>query len=363
MTFFTKQRVRSKAMAQAKNGVGFFAGITFFIGLLTLVLLPTPYLIERPGPTFDVLGEIDGKPVIKINDQTSYDSEGKLDVLTVSIVGRPERTPNWIEIALAWIDPNQKVVPVEALFPPDRTTEEVRAESSAMMEVSQQGAVAAALDYLGYESPREVYVATVNQDSPSSGKLVAADFVISVNDERVTSLEQLRSIVGEWDEQDPLKVVVSRDGALITHLITPTKDAEGNYRLGIMVGYKYDFPVDVELQLGEVGGPSGGMMFALGIIDRLSPADITGGLHIGGTGTIQESGVVGPIGGVVLKLHGAKAAGATVFLAAAGNCPEIVGNEPEGLLVVKIEKLSDAVSALEKITKNQDMASLPSCTN
>jgi PDZ domain-containing protein len=86
-------------------------------------------------------------------------------------------------------------------------------------------------------------------------------------------------------------------------------------------------------------------------------------LHIGGPGTIQESGVVGPIGGVVLKLHGAKASGATVFLAAAGNCPEIVGNEPEGLLVVKIEKLSDAVSALEKITKNQDLASLPSCTN
>ena len=363
MTFFTKQRVRSKAMAQAKNGVGFFAGITFFIGLLTLVLLPTPYLIERPGPTFNVLGEIDGKPVIKINNQTSYDSEGKLDVLTVSIVGRPERTPNWIELGLAWINPNQKVVPVEALFPPNRTTEEVRAESSAMMEVSQQGAIAAALDYLGYESPREVYVATVNENSPSSGKLVAADFVISVNDERVTSLEQLRSLVGEWDESDPLQVVVNRNGAQITQLITPTKDAEGNYRLGIMVGYKYDFPVDVELQLGEVGGPSGGMMFALGIIDRLSAADITGGLHIGGTGTIQDSGIVGPIGGVVLKLHGAKAAGATVFLAPAGNCPEIVGNEPEGLRVVKIEKLSDAVSALEKITTNQDLASLPSCTN
>lgn len=363
MTFFQKQRRGSKAMMQAKSGVGFFAGITFFIGLLTLVLLPTPYLIERPGPTFDVLGEIDGKPVIEIIGQQSYQSEGKLDVLTVSIVGRPERTPNWIQIGLAWLDPQQKIVPVEALFPPNRSTEEVRAESSAMMEVSQQGAVAAALSYLGYESPREVYVATVNQNSPSSGKLVAADFVISVNDQRVTSLEQLRSIVGEWDEKLPMAVQVNRDGALITELITPTKDAEGNFRLGIMVGYKYDFPVDVEIQLGEVGGPSGGMMFALGIIDRLSASDLTGGLHIAGTGTIQDSGVVGPIGGVALKLHGAKAAGATVFLAAAGNCPEIVGNEPEGLLVVKIGELSDAVSALEKISKNQDLASLPRCTN
>jgi PDZ domain-containing protein len=349
-------------MVSAKRGLGFFVALSFFIGLVTLVVLPTPYLIERPGPTFDVLGEIDGQQVISINGQQSYESEGQLDVLTVSIVGRPERTPSWIEIGLAWLDSKQKVVPVEALYPPNRTSEEVRAESSAMMEVSQQDAVAAALGYLGYETPREIYIAQVTADSPSSGKLVAADFVMSVNGERLTSIEQLRSIVGAWDEATPVEVTVNRDGVLVSHEVTPVKDAEGNFRLGILVGYKYDVPVDVELQLGDVGGPSGGMMFALGIIDRLTPGDLTGGLHVAGTGTIQESGVVGPIGGVVLKMHGAKAAGATVFLSPAGNCPDVVGNEPDGLRVVKIEKLSDAVLALEKLSKNQDLASLPSCT-
>ena len=362
MTFFKRQRGGSKPMVSAKRGLGFFVALTFFLGLVTLVVLPTPYLIERPGPTFDVLGEVDGEPVIQINNQQSFESEGQLDVLTVSIVGRPERTPSWIEIGLAWLDANQKVVPVEALYPPDRTSEEIRAESSAMMEVSQQDAIAAALGYLDFETPREIYIAQVTADSPSSGKLVAADFVISVDGQRLTSIEQLRSIITAWDEVSSVEVTVNRNGIEVTEEVTPVKDAEGDYRLGILVGYKYDFPVDVELQLGEVGGPSGGMMFALGIIDRLTPGDMTGGLHIAGTGTIQQSGVVGPIGGVVLKLHGAKAAGATVFLAAAGNCPEIVGNEPEGLRVVKIEKLSDAVSALEKLSKNQDLASLPSCT-
>ena len=362
MTFFQRQRGGSKAMVSAKRGLGFFVAVSFFIGLVTLVVLPTPYLIERPGPTFDVLGEVNGQQVIQINGQQSYESEGQLDVLTVSIVGRPERTPSWIEIGLAWLDSKQKVVPVEALYPPNRTSEEVRAESSAMMEVSQQDAVAAALSYLGYETPREIYIAEVTAGSPSSGKLVAADFVTSVNGERLTSIEQLRSIVGAWDEAAPVEVTVNRDGVMVSKEVTPVKDAEGNFRLGILVGYKYDFPVDVDLQLGDVGGPSGGMMFALGIIDRLTPGDLTGGLHVGGTGTIQESGVVGPIGGVVLKLYGAKAAGATVFLAPAGNCPEIVGNEPDGLRVVKIDKLSDAVSALEKLSKNQDLASLPSCT-
>lgn len=362
MTFFQKRQSKSSALDKAKRGVGFFAALTFVAGVVTLVALPTPYLIERPGPSFDVLGEISGEPVIKINNQESYGSEGRLDVLTVSIVGRPERTPNWIEIGLAWIDSTQKVIPVEALYPPNRSSEEVRAESSAMMEVSQQDAVAAALGFLGYESPREIYIAEVTAESASSGKLVAADFVISVNDQRLKNIEQLREIIGAWDEVSPVLVTVNRSGRLLTENIMPRKDAEGNFRLGILVGYKYDFPVDIELQLGDVGGPSGGMMFALGIIDRLTPGGITGGLHVAGTGTIQQSGIVGPIGGVVQKLHGAKAAGATVFLAPAGNCREIAGNEPSGLRVVKIEQLRDAVSALEKLSKNQDLASLPSCT-
>lgn len=361
MTFFQKRSGNYRS--GARKGVGFFVGLTFVAAGLTLSLLPTPYLIERPGPTFDVLGEVDGKKVISINNEASYESTGQLDVLTVSIVGKPEQTPNWIEIAMAWIDPTQQVIPVELLYPPERTTEEVQAESSAMMEVSQQDAIASALSYLGYESPRQVYIAEVTADSAASGKLVAADFVISVNDTPITSVDQLRSLIGDWDQENPFQVTVSRDGKLLTKEIEPRKDAEGNFRLGILVGHKYQFPIDVTIQLGEVGGPSGGMMFALGIIDRLTPSDLTGGLHIGGTGTIQESGEVGPIGGVLQKLHGAKNAGATVFLAPAGNCAEIVGNEPGGIRVVKIEQLRDAVSALEKISKNQDLASLPSCTN
>lgn len=363
MTFFSQRARGSKRMNKAKGTISVFAALSLLAALATLVILPTPYLIERPGPTFNVLGEVSGEPVIKITNATSYETEGELDVLTVSIVGRPERTPNWIEIAFAWLDERQKVVPVEVLYPPDRSTEEVKAESSAMMEVSQQDAIAAALDYLGYDSPRQIYIAEVSAESASSGKLVAADFVISVNDVPLTNIEQLREIVSSWDESTPLKVLVDREGQLITEEITPKKDAEGAYRLGILVGYKYDFPVDIELQLGDVGGPSGGMMFALGIIDRLTPGALTGGLHIGGTGTIQASGEVGPIGGVVQKLYGARNAGATVFLAPAGNCPEIVGNEPDGLRIVKIGKLRDAVSALEKISTNQDLASLPSCSN
>jgi PDZ domain-containing protein len=146
-------------------------------------------------------------------------------------------------------------------------------------------------------------------------------------------------------------------------MISPIKDSEGNFRMGILIGYKYEFPIEVNLELGDVGGPSGGMMFALGIIDRLTAEDLTGGLHIAGTGTIDQDGEVGPIGGVVQKLYGASRSGATVFLVPAGNCEEIVGNVPAGLQVVKIATLQDALNALEKLSSNTQVESLPSCTN
>jgi Lon-like protease len=363
MTFFQRRKTSSKSSERAKSAITFFTVVTFAAGFLTLALLPTPYLIERAGPTYDVLGEVDNEPVIQISGAQSYESEGMLEVLTVSIVGRPENTPSWIEIGLAWLDESQAVVPVELLYPDDRTTEEIRSESSAMMEVSQQDAIAAALNYLGYETPRQVYIAEVVADAAASGKLVAGDFVLSINSEPIIDLEQLKGIVTSWDEKAPLSVVVDRNGREVTKEVSPIKDAEGNFRLGILVGYKYDFPIEVNLQLGDVGGPSGGMMFALGIIDRLTPGDLTGGLHVAGTGTITQSGEVGPIGGVVQKLYGASRSGATVFLAPAANCDEIVGNVPDGLRVVKIETLQQALDALEKLSADEQVESLPSCTN
>jgi PDZ domain-containing protein len=278
-------------------------------------------------------------------------------------LGKPGNTPNWIEIALAWIDESQAVVPIELLFPKDRTVEQVTSESSAMMEVSQQDSIAAALTYLGYETPRKVYIAEVLADAAASGKLVAADFLVSLDGEAITDIEQLKSIVTAWDESQPIEVVVERKGSQVTEMVSPIKDSEGNFRMGIVIGYKYEFPIEVNLELGDVGGPSGGMMFALGIIDRLTAEDLTGGLHIAGTGTINQAGEVGPIGGVVQKLYGASRSGATVFLAPAGNCEEIVGNVPAGLRVVKIGTLQDAVTALEKLSSDEKVESLPSCTN
>jgi PDZ domain-containing protein len=350
----TKSRTRKLA------GMGFLA---LFMGcLLALVFLPTPYVIERPGPVFDVLGQDRGVQVINIEDAKSYPTTGKLDVLTVSVVGNREDTPSWAELGMAWLDPAQAIVPLDVMYPPNVSTSQVNAESSAMMEESQQDAIAAALTKLGYTVPWHVYVSEVSKGSASSGKLVAADFVIKINEIAIKDIDQMRTVINAQAPSGPLKVEVLRNGVKTVETITAQKDKDGKYRLGILAGYKYDFPVKIKLQLGDVGGPSGGMMFALGIIDRLTPGQLTGGKHIAGTGTIDPAGHVGPIGGIRHKLFGAARAGATLFLAPDSNCDEVVGHVPSGLTVVKVSTLSEAKSDLEKIATGTNPATLPTCT-
>src|SRR5690606_22200280 len=117
-----------------------------------------------------------------------------------------------------------------------------------------------------------------------------------------------------------------RDGEPATARITTSESEDGTPRIGVQVSHQIDAPFELEIQLEHIGGPSAGLMFALGIIDKLEPEDLTGGLTIAGTGSIDEHGNVGPIGGVPQKLVGAREAGATVFLVPAANCAEALAN-------------------------------------
>ena len=138
-------------------------------------------------------------------------------------------------------------------------------------------------------------------------------------------------------------------------------DGEKTLLLGVNLITDYDFPIDVTIQLNNVGGPSAGMMFALGIIDTLTPGELNGGQDFAGTGTITADGEVGPIGGIRQKMHGAQDAGAEWFLAPAANCDEVVGHVPAGLEVFSVETLDDALDVLDAVREDGDMAALPTC--
>ena len=363
MSFFNES-TSTGSRQQPKRAWGLILTSIATLGLVLAMFLPAPYVIEKPGPTFNVLSQSDQKDIITVSGAQTYKTDGNLNLLTVSVVGNREQTPGWLELLLAWLDPAQSVLPLDQVFPPSQTQEEVQAESTAMMEMSQQDAIAVALAELGYEVPVHVYVSAVLKNAPAAGILVAGDFITSINGEAIFDIDVLRDRVAKYDGVTPLAVGILRKGVEKTVSIVPEKDAsdDGKYRMGVSVGYKFDFPVDVQLELGSVGGPSGGMMFALGIYDKLTPGALTGGQFIAGTGTISAAGQIGPIGGIRQKLYGADRDGAEYFLAPSENCDEVIGNIPEGLQVFKVETFDDALSIVNAIGQQADLSGLPVCS-
>lgn len=337
-------------------------------GLLTLALgitavsLPVPYVIESPGPTFNTLGEDRGTPVIKVTGTEVFPAEGRLDLTTVYVDGGPNGPVSVFTAFAAWLSGSKAVYPEELIFPTGVTKEQSQQESSTAMVTSQENAVAAALKELNIPFEQRMEVASLPEGSASGGKLQAGDVLLSINDKPITALAVVQAELAAGNGE-PVTVVVDRSGSRIPATITPSMSPAGRFILGVILQYKFTFPFDVEISLDEVGGPSAGMMFALGIIDTITPGELTGGTHVAGTGTISPDGGVGPIGGISQKMHGARAAGASLFLAPAENCGDVVGHIPDGLQVVKVENLAGARKAVELAASGSDTSGLPACTS
>lgn len=337
---------------------------------LVLALVPAPFVIEQPGPVFNTLGtdqrvgakpSKDARPLISIPDQKTYPTTGSLDLLTVSVVGNPDQRPSWLEILSAWFDPSRAVLPVDAVFPPGTTTEQSNAENAALMVDSQQDAVAAALTELGYDFPQAVAVKQLIKDTPAASVLKVGDEIASVNGETVKSVQGLRDLVSKNGTDKPAELGIVRDGAATTVSLTPVEN-NGRAVLGIGAGMDYTFPFEVKIQLDNVGGPSAGQMFALGIIDTLTPGSLTGGKKIAGTGTIDNVGTIGAIGGIRQKMFAARdTGGAQYFLAPKSNCDEVTGHIPAGLQVFAVSTLDDSLRVLKAVSSGASTADLPRC--
>lgn len=336
-------------------------------GVVVVALVPAPYVIEQPGPVYDTLGDvsIDGEdvPLIDIPTEETYPTSGTLDMLTVSIRGNRDNLPSWIEIGAAYLDPSKAVVPVDSIYPVGITQEQSTEQGQIDMENSQKEAVAAALTHLGYDLPSTITVTEVQPDAAAAGILEPGDVIVALNGESFDDVTGLRAEVAANGTTNAATVDVLRNDEPVSVQVTPrlSTGTDPAPVLGIGVQSEYDLPFAVKIQLENVGGPSAGMMFALGIIDKLTPGELNGGEAIAGTGTISATGAVGPIGGIRQKLYGASNAGADWFLAPESNCDEVTGHIPSGLTVLSVETLDDAVTALETIADDGDTAALPTC--
>jgi PDZ domain-containing protein len=348
--------------------VGWILLAAALLGIVVVAVVPAPYVIEQPGPVYNTLGEVsfggERVPLIDIPDVETFPTEGSLDMLTVTVSGNREQLPSWIEVATAAFDPSKAVVPVDEVYPVGVTQEQSNEQGRLDMENSQREAVAAALGELGYDLDGTVLVVDVQPDLPADGVLEPDDQLVSVNGETFADVTGLREKIADNGVDQPAVIVLIRDGEEQTVELTPTLAADGETAvIGVFVAGEYQFPFDVHIQLENVGGPSAGMMFALGIIDKLTPGALNGGADVAGTGTITGSGEVGPIGGIRQKMWGALRAGADWFLAPASNCTEVVGHIPDGLTVFSVQTLDDAIAALDTIANDGDTSALPTCTS
>jgi PDZ domain-containing protein len=324
-------------------------GVTVLLGALLTTLLsigvlaaPIPYVVLGPGPTVDTLGTQDGEEIIKVDGRETSTSAGQLRLTTVGVQPSVK-----LRSAIAgWFSPDRAVVPRELVYPPGQSREQVEERNAEEFTASQTSAETAALRKLGY--PVQVVVRTVTAGGPSAGHLQVGDQITSVDGEPVTSANGLTELIRARPSGSALAVGYNRGGVAGTATVT-SREQDGRPRVGIEIEQQQPHPFSLEIDLGDIGGPSAGLMFALGIVDKLDPDDLTGGKVIAGTGTIDDEGNVGPIGGIAQKLVGAKQAGAKVFLVPEANCAEAVSNPQPGLPLLKVGSLDEALTALETL--------------
>lgn len=323
-------------------------------------LLPVPYVISSPGPTWDTLGEDDGTPLVSVDGAPTFEPTGRLLLTTVSVSGGPGRDVALLDLLGAWLDPARSSRPVETVFDPDQTREQIDQQNQASMITSQENATVAALEELGYEVPTTLTVADAVEGTGAEGVVRPDDVLLAVGGVEVGSFSELSREVDAIPPGQTTSVTVERDGERTELDLRTTEGPDGSTLLGVLIDPTFDFPLDVEIRIEDVGGPSAGTMFALAVIDLLTEADETGGETIAGTGTVDLEGTVGPIGGVRQKMAGAVADGAAWFLAPVGNCDEVTGHVPAGLEVAAVGTLAEARAAVAAIGEGR-VADLPRC--
>jgi PDZ domain-containing protein len=341
--------------------------ITLAVSMVTTALLaaaasviPVPYAISSPGPTLDTLGSHDGAPLISIAGAPTYPSTGELRLTTVALAGGDRAPVSLVALVRGWLDSARTVRPAEEVFPPDQTGEELDEQNETAMISSQERAAVAALEELGYEIPTTLKVAEAVEGTGAFGVLEPEEVLVALDGHRLTNFADLSSRMDDVTPGAVVRLTVSRAGELVDLDVTTTDDGTGRALLGVLVDPEFEMPVQVTIKIESIGGPSAGLMFALGIIDRLTEVDETGGARIAGTGTMDLTGDVGPIGGIGQKLIGARNDGAAWFLAPAGNCSEVTA-VPDGLRVVAVETLAQARAAVEAIGAGE-ADGLPSCS-
>jgi PDZ domain-containing protein len=323
--------------------------LTLMVAIVPIVVfgvlmaaVTVPFVSLGPGPTFNTLGDYDGKQVVDIEGIDSKPTSGHLNMTTVS-----QRDDLTLGQALTlWLSGREQLVPRDLVYPPDKSREEVNKDNDADFKQSEDSAEYAALGYLHYA--KAVTVETVTDPGPSAGKLKPGDAIDGVNGVPVADLEKFTSLLKDTKAGDQIVIDYRRKNAPVgTTTITLGSNPDRPYGyLGVGVRDAPWAPFTIDFNLANIGGPSAGLMFSLAVVDKLTTGTLNDAKFVAGTGTISAEGKVGAIGGITHKMLAAREAGATVFLVPADNCDEARSGAQDGMQLVKVDTLGGAVDAL-----------------
>jgi PDZ domain-containing protein len=317
----------------------------------------------------NLLGKFEGKQILDVTGHAVHRDDGELRLVTIR-TSRPEDRVGLFRAIQGWANPEVDVYPYDGIYAPDDTNESTKEQSAQQMTSSQDAATAAALTELGIDYDTRVAIADVAEGGPSDGTLRTGDVILSAAGQSADSLVDVVETIKAKEPGSQVEVVVRRGERQLTRTLTTAPVGESGEeakqsRIGVSIQQTFDFPFDVKVTLDEaIGGPSAGMMFALSIIDVLTPGSMTGGRVIAGTGEISPEGQIGSIGGVQQKIIGAQHDEARLFLVPAENCAEAVeaDYDPEKIRLARVATLEDAVDVIQTWVANPD-APLPACTS
>jgi PDZ domain-containing protein len=314
-------------------------GILALIGLVfALNFYKLPVVALSPGPMEDVLSQL------KVQGSTVYDSKGKLYLTSVGI----DDNVRFYEALLDMANHDVELLPRDLVYPDQQNDEEIDRENAALMDRSKETATVVALREVGYDiEPSGVEITEIVASSPAHGRLKPTDRILEADGRPVHTTEQVRAAIQGHKAGERVSFKIDRIGRTST-VPVPLQQVDGEPRVGIVLRDLFpELPIKVSIETqNHIGGPSAGLMFTLSIIDKLTRDDLTAGRRLAGTGEIALDGGVLPVGGVAEKLVAVHRMGVKTFFIPEGNCAGVRGRVPDGLRLVKVANVKDALRFL-----------------
>lgn len=353
---------REKGVSVSRNAVAIVSSLLFVALAALLVVIPVPYVAWRPGQTIDVLATSDdGAPVIEVSGLPTFETVGQLLMTTVSST-RVDSTLSLPEALFVSLANDSDAMPREVIYPPGKSSSQVQSEAVAMMDKSRINSTVAALRAAGVAVTELPRVESVVLSGPSADRLIPGDLITAVDDIEMKTREDVIAQVATHAVGDVVVFTVLRDGQETTVSVTTSASNTDARRPVVGISLDTGFLYAPQVQFGvdqSVTGPSAGLVFALGLYDRITEGSLIADGVVAGTGEIDPSGRVIRIGAIREKIKGAERDGATVFLVPEDNCAD-VGNLDTDVQLVRVGTLKDAIAAIQ-LNNEGNTSEVPTC--